>query len=263
MNDHELAIFLADAAGKRLLELRAQTSVPHGDESAAKELAKLGDSQANDFLLEQLKLHRPDDAVLSEEAADSDVRLGAERVWIIDPVDGTYEYARSLPEFAVHVALWNGVEKRLIAGAVAIPNHDLVWSTQDDAQDVERLFLDRPLMIIASPREPVATITKLQAGLAEIAAEHGFPGIAVMNCGSVGGKVHQILTGVADVYVSTVGFFEWDSAAPAAVALHHGLRVTEITGEPLQFNNMPPRTPSFLAARPWIYEAARAALLAD
>jgi 3'(2'), 5'-bisphosphate nucleotidase len=260
VNDHELAIFLADAAGKRLLQLRAETPVAHGDEVGAKELAKLGDSQANDFLLEQLKLHRPDDAVLSEEAADSDVRLGADRVWIIDPVDGTYEYARTQPEFAVHVALWSGSEQRLIAGAVAIPNHDLVWSTQDDPQDVETLFIDRPLMIIASPREPQATILKLQEGLADVAAAHGFPGIAVMNCGSVGGKVHQILSGVADVYVSSVGFFEWDSAAPAAIAAHHGLVVTEISGEPLKFNNMPPRTLSFLAARPWLYAAARAAL---
>jgi 3'(2'), 5'-bisphosphate nucleotidase len=115
-------------------------------------------------------------------------------------------------------------------------------------------------MIIASPRETQKTIEDLKEGLADFAAEHGFPGVAVMNCGSVGGKVHQILSGVADVYVSSVGFFEWDSAAPAAVALHHGLTVTQITGEPLDFNNMPPKTPSFLAARPWLHAAARAAL---
>ena len=260
MNDHELAVMLADAAGKRLLALRAETPVAHGDETAAHALAKRGDSEANEFLLEELRIHRPDDAVLSEEAADSAERLGADRVWIIDPVDGTYEYARSQPEFAVHVALWSASEKRLIAGAVAIPNHDFVWSTQDEPRDVNTLYIDRPLMIIASPRETQKTIEDLKEGLADFAAEHGFPGVAVMNCGSVGGKVHQILSGVADVYVSSVGFFEWDSAAPAAVALHHGLTVTQITGEPLDFNNMPPKTPSFLAARPWLHAAARAAL---
>lgn len=263
MNDHELAVFLADAAGKRLLALRDAQQVEAGDEAAAHQLAKLGDASANDFLLEQLALHRPEDAVLSEEAADSSARLGAQRVWIIDPVDGTYEYARSQPEFAVHVALWNALEGRLIAGAVAIPNHDLVWSTEDEPRDVDTLFIDRPLMIIASPREPQATIVRLQEGLAGVAADHGFPGVAVMNCGSVGGKVHQILAGVADVYVSSVGFYEWDSAAPTAVALHHGLIVSDITGESLTFNTMPPRTPSFVAARPWLYEAVRAALIVD
>ena len=263
MNDHELAVFLADAAGKRLLALRASQAVEPGDESAAHALAKLGDADANEFLLEQLALHRPEDAVLSEEALDSRDRLGAERVWIIDPVDGTYEYARSQPEFAVHIALWNATSNSLIAGAVAIPNHDLVWSTQDEPGDVDTLFIDRPLMIIASPREPQHTITRLQEGLADVATQHGFPGVAVMNCGSVGGKVHQILSGVADVYVSSVGFNEWDSAAPAAVGLHHGLRVSDITGAALTFNMMPPRTPSFVAARPWLYEAACAALQTD
>lgn len=263
MNDHELAVFLADAAGKRLLVLRESHPVEPGDESAAHALAKRGDADANDFLLEQLALHRPEDSVLSEEALDSSGRLAAERVWIIDPVDGTYEYARSQPEFAVHVALWNATANRLIAGAVAIPNHDLVWSTQDEPLDVDTLFIDRPLMIIASPREPQATIVRLEEGLADVAMAHGFPGVAVMNCGSVGGKVHQILAGVADVYVSSVGFNEWDSAAPAAVALHHGLRVSDITGADLTFNMMPPRTPSFIAARPWLYEAARAALIVD
>jgi len=261
MNDHELAVFLADAAGKRLLQIREEAAVAQGDESAAAALAKVGDSRANDFLLEQLAAFRPDDAVLSEEALDSEARLTSNRVWIIDPVDGTYEYARSQPEFAVHVALWDNVESEFIAGAVSIPNHDLVWSTDDEPRDMNVLHIDRPLMIIASPREPETTIIKLREGLAEIAEAHGFPGIAVMNCGSVGGKVHQILSGVADVYVSSVGFFEWDSAAPAAVALHHGLQVEAIAGAALTFNRMPPRTPSFLCARPWLFDAARTALL--
>jgi 3'(2'), 5'-bisphosphate nucleotidase len=162
----------------------------------------------------------------------------------------------------VHVALWDNINKKLIAGAVSIPNHDLVWSTADEPQSVDVHFTERPLMIIASPREPIETIDKLREGLADFAAEHGYSGIEVMNCGSVGGKVHQILTGVADVYVSSVGFFEWDSSAPAAIAAHHGLTITDITGAELIFNQMPPRTPSFLAARPWLYAAAQKALTA-
>lgn len=260
MNDHELASWLAVAAGQQLLELRAQTPVKAGDDEAAKLLAVSGDVSANDFLIQELTRCRPEDSILSEEAKDDDIRLSANRVWIIDPVDGTYEYARSLPEFAVHVALWDSHLKQLVAGAVSIPNHDLVYSTQDVPLDVDVIDTSRPLTIYASPRETKAVVEKLKLGLADVAERHGFSGVEVRNCGSVGGKVHQILSGAADVYVSSVGFFEWDSAAPAAIARHHGLVVTDITQSELVFNQMPPKTPSFLAARPWLYEAAAAAL---
>lgn len=260
VNDHELAIYLARAAGAMLLDVRREAAVPKGDEAAAKALAKHGDLTSNEWLLAQLSEHRPEDAVLSEEAADNEVRLGSRRVWIIDPVDGTFEYARSLPEFAVHIALWDAEADRLIAGAVSIPNHDLVWSTIDEPSDVDLKYSHRPLTIIASPREPVEMVERLREGLREFAAANGYDDIAVMNCGSVGGKVHQILTGVADVYVSSVGFQEWDSAAPTAIAHHHGLTVTQINGERLTFNHMPPKTPSFLAARPWLHAAAVQAL---
>lgn len=262
MNDHELAIYLAREAGKYLLTIRSENVVAAGDEVGAKDLAKVGDSKSNDWLLEQLKIHRPEDAVLSEEAADSDVRLGANRVWIIDPVDGTYEYARSLPEFAVHIALLDSGTQEFIAGAVSIPNHDLVYATSDTPIEVDKKISGRPLMIIASPREPIEMVEKLRTGLQQFALENGYTDIQVMNCGSVGGKVYQILTGKADVYVSSVGFFEWDSAAPTAIGLHHGLKVTQLNGDKLTFNHMPPRTPSFLAARPWLHAAAVAALTA-
>ena len=260
MNDHELAAWLAQTAGQQLLKLRAETVVPAGDDVAAKALALKGDSSANDYLIAELIKHRPEDSILSEEAKDDDIRLSANRVWIIDPVDGTYEYTRSLPEFAVHVALWDASEKRLIAGAISLPNHDLVYATNDVPLDVDRIDTSRPLTIFASPRETIEVVEKLKTGLAAIAAEYGFSGVEVRNCGSVGGKVYQILSGAADVYVSSVGFYEWDSAAPAVVAAHHGLQVSDISQSSLIFNQMPPKTPSFLAARPWLYAAAVAAL---
>lgn len=261
MNDHELAIYLAREAGRMLLTWRAETEVPVGDNVAAKALAVLGDRRSDDWLQAELATHRPGDAILSEESDDQTaLRLGSERVWIIDPVDGTYEYARSLPEFAVHIALWHAGEQRLIAGAVSIPNHDLVWSTADEPILTDTHHTSRPLTIIASPREPQEMVDLLRAGLEETAASHGYSGIEVINCGSVGGKVHQILTGVADVYLSSVGFNEWDSAAPAVIATHHGLIVTHADGSKMTFNNERPKTPSFLAARPWLHAAALAAL---
>ena len=261
MNDHELAAHLAERAGALLLEMRAEAAVAAGDEDAAWTLAKKADAASNDYLIEQLRTLRPLDAILSEESSDSADRLSAQRVWIIDPVDGTYEFARSLPEFAVHVALWDADQQSLIAGAVSIPNHNLVWSTGDNPLDLDVVPVGRPLTIVTSPREPQSTVDQLVAALNPIAAERGMTGVEVIHAGSVGGKLHQILADAADVYVSTVGFYEWDSAAPCSIALHHGLAMTDITGRPLTFNQMPPRTPSFMASRPWLADIVRAALV--
>ena len=258
MNDHELAVFLADTAGKRLIALRNESNLDFSDRVATAAFEKVADKSANDYLIEQLNALRPNDAILSEESPDSDTRLSAERVWIIDPVDGTKEYSRDEPEFAVHVALWQSGE--LIAGAIAIPNHDFVWSTQNQPLQLHAQEIDRPLMIVASHRETTATIDALERHLTRYAEEHGFAGVAVMHCGSVGGKVHQLLAGIGDVYVSSVGFYEWDSAAPTAVAMHHGFSVTDFTGAPLTFNKMPPKTDSYIVTHSWLYDTVLQAM---
>ena len=252
MNDHELAVFLADTAGKHLIALREATDIDFSDRAATAAFEKIADKAANDYLIEQLQSWRPGDAILSEESPDSDARLNSERVWIIDPVDGTKEYSRKEPEFAVHVALWQA--GRLVAGAIAIPNHDYVWSTQDSPLQIHPQEIDRPLMIVASHREPSSTIDILERHLTQYADEHGFAGVAVMHCGSVGGKVHQLLAGIGDVYVSSVGFYEWDSAAPTVVAQHHGFTVTDFSGADLIFNTMPPKTDSYVVTHPWLHD---------
>ena len=90
-----------------------------------KELGRHGDAQSNTLLLRGLAEARPRDAVLSEESADSPARLTADRVWIIDPLDGSREYG--LPgrdDWAVHVALWergSAAPGGITAAAVAQP----------------------------------------------------------------------------------------------------------------------------------------------
>jgi len=113
LDDHALAAWLADAAGDRLLEVRSQGLV-------GRELKDAGDRAAQEVLARLLAEHRPDDSVLSEEAADDKGRLTAHRVWIIDPLDGTREFSEPpRDDWAVHVALWEDGE--LTAGAVAQP----------------------------------------------------------------------------------------------------------------------------------------------
>ena len=128
-DDHVLAAELAEEAGKRLLDLRAEGGSPD-------DLRKAGDRLSHEFLAAELAARRPGDAVLSEEGRDDPARLAASRVWIVDPLDGTREFGEpGRTDWAVHVALWarGGPEGagELVAGAVALPAQGKVLSTLD------------------------------------------------------------------------------------------------------------------------------------
>ena len=102
MSDHALAARLATEAGQLLLGVRKEFA-----DAEASERKAAGDKRSHDFLMAALAKERPDDAVLSEEGADDPVRLRSERVWIVDPLDGTREFSElERDDWAVHVALW-------------------------------------------------------------------------------------------------------------------------------------------------------------
>src|SRR5689334_17394822 len=120
-DDGRLAAELADQAGQRLQLLRARGGDP-GD------LRRAGDASSHEFLTAQIATRRPGDAILSEEGQDDSARLTANRVWIVDPLDGTREFGEpGRTDWAVHVALWERGE--LTAGAVALPAQGQVLST--------------------------------------------------------------------------------------------------------------------------------------
>ncbi len=101
--DHQLAADLAREAGEVLLGIRGD--FPADGEPA--QLKSAGDLGSHEYLMAALATARPGDAVLSEEGADDRARLSAERVWIVDPLDGTREFSeRPRDDWAVHVALW-------------------------------------------------------------------------------------------------------------------------------------------------------------
>ena len=83
LDDAQFATYLATETGKRLVKLRKEL-VSRG--FYGWDLKDAGDAMAQEFLMSQLREHRPKDAVLSEEATDSAARLSADRVWIIDPL---------------------------------------------------------------------------------------------------------------------------------------------------------------------------------
>lgn len=246
--DAELAASIAEEAGRLLLELRSASSASG---LAGKELGAEGDRQSNELILARLAAARPSDAVLSEESADSPARLGAARVWIVDPLDGTREY--SMPgrgDWAVHVALWEAgrtPERALTAAAVAQPALGAVYSTGgagartgDGAGSGDRSGSgrDRPLILVSDSRPP--------AFAGEVAAAVG---ATVAPMGSAGAKAMAVLRGEADAYLHAGGQWEWDSAAPVGVLLAAGLHATRLDGSPLVYNQAHPYLPDLLICR--------------
>ena len=231
-DDDRLARDLAVEAGRRLLALRAGG----GD---ADDLRKAGDASSHEFLSEQLAARRPGDAVLSEEGRDDAARLTADRVWIVDPLDGTREFGEpGRRDWAVHVALWERGE--LTAGAVALPAQDRVLST---AQPPDQPKLPQAADASASQLRIVVSRSRPPAFAARVAESVG---ATLVPLGSAGAKAAAVILGEADAYLHDGGQYEWDSAAPVAVALAAGLHASRLDGSKLEYNKASPWQPDIL-----------------
>ncbi len=240
MTDHQLAERLATAAGRLLLEVRDELA-----DATAGERKAAGDRRSHDFLMAALAAERPQDPVLSEEGVDNPVRLSADRVWIVDPLDGTREFSElGRDDWAVHVALWQCGE--LVAGAVALPAQGITFATPHVAPPPG---MQRAPRIVVSRTRPPAIALKVCDEL----------GGTLVEMGSAGAKVASIVQGISDVYVHAGGQYEWDNAAPVAVARAAGLHASRIDGSELQYNRADPRLPDLVICRP---ELAKAVLSA-
>jgi len=297
-DDHALARELAEQAGLRLLELRARGGEPDLVRAA-------GDRLAHEFLTAQLAARRPGDVVLSEEGADDPARLAANRVWIVDPLDGTREFGESgRTDWAVHVALWERTADTLTAGAVALPAQGRVLSTLDPPSPPRRGVEPVPAAPMShrpgpagspaaasacrpsaaarpgSAGEPPAAARPGSAGEPPAAARPGSAGeppaaagperivvsrsraprlvqdiseligAALIPLGSAGAKVAAVVCGEADAYVHAGGFYEWDTAAPVAVARAAGFHASRIDGSPLAYNQADLLMPDILVCLP-------------
>lgn len=243
-SDHRLAADLAAEAGRLLVDLRTRLTAK--DASAA-DLKAEGDRQAHELLMTRLRSSRPDDAVLSEEGKDDMARLAAERVWIVDPLDGTREFSEPpRTDWAVHVALV--VESTPVAGAVALPGLDLVLSTAD-APTLAPHPADPPRMLVSRTRPPAAATHVAEALHAQL-----------VEMGSAGAKTMAVVRGEAEIYAHSGGQYEWDSCAPVAVAVAAGCHVSRIDGSPLRYNQPDTYLPDLLVCRPELAELALAAL---
>jgi len=231
--DSEFAADLAERAGALLLKLRAESGLE------GKELGKRGDADSNALLLDLLAEGRPGDAVLSEEAKDSPARLSADRVWIIDPLDGTREYGMPpRSDWAVHVALWErgASGSAITAAAVAQPSLDTVYATGMSSATTQQR--DKPIFLVSDSRPPA---------FAEAVADQ--LGAVLQPMGSAGAKGMAVLRGDADAYLHAGGQWEWDSAAPVGVALAAGLHASRVDGSTLTYNAEHPYLPDLIICR--------------
>ena len=249
MDDHQLARALASGAGDILLKLRESM---HQDGRPPWALKDAGDRAAHVYLMSQLAEHRPGDAVLSEEGRDNAQRLTAERVWIVDPLDGTREFSEvPRSDWAVHVALVVGGVP--VAGAVALPAQGVTYATAASAAESTLPVLKdvptRPRMVVSRTR-PLTEAVVLAQEL------HG----ELVPMGSAGAKAMAVMCGDADVYAHAGGQYEWDACAPVAVAQAAGLHCSRLDGSPLTYNHRDPWLPDLLICHPSIEPQVRALL---
>ena len=242
--DQQLASRVATEAGAMLVELR--------DELVAEgihywDLKDEGDVAGHRYIMSALTAARPDDVILSEEAADNRRRLNAERVWIIDPIDGTNEFAEHpRHDWAIHIALWEAGE--LTAASVALPTLGVTFDASPAAV-VPPSTRAKPLLVTSRSRNPYCAVMVANA-----------LGCDVARLGSAGAKAMAIVMGEADIYVHDGGMYQWDSAAPSAVAKAAGLHVSRIDGSPLEYNKESLWLPDFLVCRSELAEPALKAL---
>jgi 3'(2'), 5'-bisphosphate nucleotidase len=247
-DDHALAARVADEAGSLLLQVRAREVGGDGARMGAE-----GDRQSHEFIMLTLREERPGDAVLSEEGAPTESGADGDggtdrsgRIWIVDPLDGTREFSEGRADFAVHVALVeNGVPT---AGAVALPGENLVLTTVDPPvlpprrQERLRMLVSRT----RPPAEATAVAARLDAELVPM--------------GSAGAKAMAVVRGEGDIYLHGGGQYEWDSAAPVAVARAAGVHASRLDGSDLVYNQPNPWLPDLLICRPELLDTVLSAL---
>ena len=228
MTDAALARAIATEAGELLRRMQ------FGGETG-KALGDAGDRAANTLILDRLRAARPDDFILSEESEDDPARCAARRCWVVDPLDGTSEYAAMRADWAVHVGL--SIDGVPAAGAVALPARGVTLCTEGcRAAPPARV---PPRIVVSRSRPPVEAVR-----LAEAFEGHLVP------MGSAGAKAMAVVMGDADIYLHSGGQYVWDNCAPAAVALAAGLHVSRIDGSPLVYNQAETWLPDLLICSP-------------
>jgi 3'(2'), 5'-bisphosphate nucleotidase len=263
--DSALSRDVARAAGELLLDIRSSFGdLDPADRVRGRELRDTADREAHDLIAARLRAERPGDHLLSEEGVEDLARLRAGRVWIVDPLDGTWEYGQGRPDFAVHVALWTRTSDGgvLSAATVDLPAAGTAYSELDAVPEQAPLPTDRPVRVVVSrSRRPEALDSVVERLAARLVAEgRGDLGVEIVEVGSVGAKAAELFAGRAEVYLHDRGFSDWDLAAPLGVARHRGLWCVAPDGSEFVFNLPSLVQPGVVMATAAIADAVREAV---
>jgi 3'(2'), 5'-bisphosphate nucleotidase len=204
----------------------------------ADEVRTEGDRRSHELILDRLRRESPDTEVLSEEAADAIDDPSADRLWIVDPLDGTREFGeQDRDDWAVHVAL---VERgKPVAGAVALPAQGATYGTDCPPPAPSHPSSQHVIRIATSRTRPAIEAAELARRM----------GAELVPMGSAGAKAMAVLSGAVDVYVHSGGQYVWDSAAPVAVAVAAGLHASRIDGSDLVYGGESTWLPDVVVCR--------------
>jgi 3'(2'), 5'-bisphosphate nucleotidase len=243
LTDAQLAKDVARAAGDLLLDLRNDFS---GDIT---DLRNLGDAKAHALIVQLISESRPNDAILSEEAADDFARLSADRVWIVDPLDGTWEYGEGRWDWAVHIALWQRANDDITDAAIYLPATGQLFTT-DNPPPLPAWPVNSAKIVVSRTRPP-KELVRIQNELGELLKQSEIAdGLDLLEVGSAGAKTAALLTGDAQLYVHDGGLSEWDAAAPFAVAKATGLVVKHLDGSEIKYNKKQVKLAAVYLAEP-------------
>jgi 3'(2'), 5'-bisphosphate nucleotidase len=228
------------------------------------------DHAANDAILSILANRMPADPVRSEESAPSPSDVTADRLWVVDPLDGTKEFIAGNGEFAVMVGLASGSAARL--GAVLRPDPGRLYlgvvgsgawvanTSWEGAATNGRVLVGpfRPLRLVATRSADLRMARSRSHPDPLTMAVAAQLGASTIRSGSVGLKCSLIAEGEADVYVHPVPFLrEWDTCAPEAVLRGAGGVVSDCRGEPLVYGKQEARQlHGIFAAREDVWDEA-------
>jgi len=236
----KIAVEAVLRAGEEVARLR-RDGVRYGRKEGW-ELVSEADIHAAEVLHEALTRSFPSDGWLSEEHHDTIERLGRDRVWIVDPIDGTREYLQGIPEYAISVGL--AIDGQPALGVVHNPATGEVFAAECLSS------AERP------PTEPTGHHLDVLVGRGEQLNDEIPPlpeGADTRGVGSVAYRLALLSTGEGNATLSGYGRAEWDVAAGVALCKASGLRATDIFGERIPFNQPEPYVRGFLAAEPGLH----------
>lgn len=226
-NQLKILVEVVREAGLAILDARKRgVTVTHKENN---DVLTQADLLANQILKKRLLAEFPDDGWLSEESVDDALRLSCRRVWVVDPIDGTREYAEGVPEYAVSVALIeNGA---VMLAAVFNPETDELFSALRGGG----AFLNgKPMHCKQSCQGQLlllASRSECKRGEWDRFGEE-----QVKPVGSIAYKLALVAAGLADATFSLGPKSEWDIAAGVLLVTEAGGVVTDVHRQPFVFN---------------------------